>query len=270
MGDHSAIGWTEATWNPTVGCSKVSPGCDNCYAIRSSVRMVAQDIPAYRGVLTDDMRDWSGQVNEVPLRLDQPLSWRKPRLIFVNSMSDLFHPQVSSDFIAEVFAVMVLADQHQFQVLTKRPKRMAKLLANDAFQDDIDSARMNRNSFRFMPDWPRPNIWMGVSIESDDQLWRADHLRATPAAVRWLSLEPLLGPLPSLSLEGIDWVVVGGESGPGSRSMNLEWLYAIARRCDAAGVPLFVKQDSHARSGQQGRIPDELWARKDYPQAVSP
>lgn len=271
MGDHSAIGWTEATWNPTVGCSKVSPGCDNCYAIRSSVRLVASGNVAYRGVLTPDMRDWSGRVNSIPDRLDQPLHWKKPRLIFVDSMSDLFHPGVSDSFIVKVFAVMSLARQHTFQVLTKRPQRMAELVDRPTFQRSVENARYGFHRYARTLDadaWPLPNVWLGTSIENDTYTWRTGYLHRTPAVVRWLSLEPLLSDLPSLDVDGLDWVVAGGESGPGHRDMHPDWLANIAVVCHLAGVPLFVKQDSHARSGMQGRIPDVLWARKDYPEAV--
>jgi protein gp37 len=178
-----------------------------------------------------------------PERLDQPLRWRRPRRVFVNSMSDLFHKDVPGDYLAEIFAVMALAERHQFQVLTKRPQLMAHRLNNDAWLDDVDTARLRRQPLSLMPDWPRPNIWLGTSIESDSYTFRADHLRDTPAAVRWLSLEPLLGPLPSLDLTDIDWVVVGGESGPRARPMHPDWARDIRDRCVDAGVPYFHKQN---------------------------
>jgi len=216
MSDTSAIEWTDATWNPITGCTKVSPGCDNCYAIRFGARL--QHLPAYAGTIAD--RDWTGKINLVHDRLDQPLRWAKPRRIFVNSMSDLFHPDVPVEFIDRVVAVMIQAPQHQFQVLTKRPKRMRRVLGSLEL----------------------PNVWLGTSIEADRYTFRADHLRATPAAVRFLSLEPLLGPLPSLDLTGIDWVIVGGESGPKARPMHPDWVRDIRDRCVAAGVPFFFKQ----------------------------
>ena len=239
----SSIEWTDETWNPTVGCSKVSPGCDGCYAIGVAHRAMQ---PAHQGLTIrrpGERPDWTGEVRCLPDRLDTPLRWRKPRRVFVDSMSDLFHAKVPTDFTAEVFATMALAEQHTFQVLTKRPQRMAQLLATDSFVDEVDSARLRRDPLSFrLADWPRPNIWLGTSIESDRYTWRADHLRATPAAVRFLSLEPLLGPLPSLNLDGIDWVIVGGESGPGARPMHPDWVREIRDRCVDAGVAFFFKQ----------------------------
>lgn len=245
MADHSTIEWTDASWNIVTGCDRVSPGCDHCYIERT---------PPFR--IERRRFDDQGRmgIRLHPDRLDWPLRWRKPRRIFTPSLGDLFHKDVPDEFIGRVFDVMMQAEQHTFQVLTKRPQRMK------AFVD-----------MWLGESWAQwiENLWLGTSIESDRYAWRADHLRGTPAAVRWLSLEPLLGPLPSLDLTGIDWVVVGGESGPGHRDMHPDWLNEIAVRCHLAGVPLFVKQDSHARSGQQGRIPDVLWARKDMPEAVT-
>lgn len=224
MGDRSKIEWTDATWNPVVGCSMVSPGCDNCYAISMSRRIEATGNEAYRGITTGD--DWTGLVRLVPERLDQPLRWKRPRRVFVNSMSDLFHPDLRSAAIGAVFDTMRQAPQHQFQILTKRPRRMAALAKTAVFGEG----------------WPLPNVWLGTSIESDRYVFRADHLRNTPAAVRFLSLEPLLGPLPSLDLTDIDWVIVGGESGPGARPMHPDWVRDIRDRCLSAGVPFFFKQ----------------------------
>ncbi len=229
MGDHSAIEWTQATWNPTTGCTKVSPGCDNCYAIRTGARL--QHLPAYEGTVADG--DWTGRVNCVPERLDQPLRWKRPRRIFVDSMSDLFHPDVPIDFLAQVWDVMIRTPRHQYQILTKRPQRVASALGPRG----IDFYAVERP----VP-CPQPNIWLGSSIESDRYTWRADHLRETSAAVRFLSLEPLLGPLPSLDLTDIDWVIVGGESGPGARPMHPEWVRDIRDRCVDAKVPFFFKQ----------------------------
>lgn len=257
MGDGSTIEWTDATWNPLVGCSRVSPGCDHCYAVGVVHRGMS---PQHRGLTIrrpGEPTDWTGEVRLVPHLLDQPRRWTKPRRIFVNSLSDLFHPQVlrlpmrpGATFppLAEIFAAMVAAPQHTFQVLTKRPQLMAAVMAEPRFRLDVNAALLNLahpvmpggmtdSSFR----WPG-NLWMGTSVESDRYAFRADHLRATPAAVRWLSLEPLLGPLPSLDLAGIDWVVVGGESGPGARAMHPDWVRDIRDRCVAAGVPFFFKQ----------------------------
>lgn len=243
------IEWTEKTWNPVTGCDRITEGCDNCYALDLAARLKLMGQAKYQN---DGDPRTSGPgfgLTLHPDALDIPLRWRKPRMVFVNSMSDLFHKDVSSAFTAAVFDVMQACPQHIFQVLTKRPQRMADLM-----QTAVPG-----------PAWPLPNVWLGTSIESDRYTFRADHLRATPASVRWLSLEPLLSDLPSLDLDGIDWVVVGGESGPGYRNMHPDWLANVAVACHQAGVPLFVKQDSHRLSEQQGRIPDALWARKEFP-----
>lgn len=235
------IEWTDETWNPIAGCSKVSPGCDNCYAIRDATRLAANPnrkiSSVYEGTTADG--DWTGQINFVDFRLDQPLRWTRPRRIFVNSMSDLFHPELDYRRIREVFNVMrtcngmVTANgrqmpSHTFQVLTKRPQRMADLATN--------------GSLGYDPGDPPGNVWLGTSIESNRYAYRAEHLRRTPAAVRFLSLEPLLGPLPDLDLTGIDWVIVGGESGPGARPMHPDWVRSIRNRCQNYGVPFHFKQ----------------------------
>ena len=212
MSDGSAIEWTEATWNPVTGCDKVSPGCAHCYAETFAER--------WRGVAGHpyeqgfDLRFW-------PERLDQPLKWRRPRMIFVNSMSDLFHERIPASFIAQVFATMTEASQHTFQILTKRHERLAEL-----------ASRL---------DWPE-NVWMGVSIENRRFVHRADYLREVPAAVRFISAEPLLGPLEGLRLDQIDWLIAGGESGPGHRRVKEEWLMDLRDRCQAEGVAFFFKQ----------------------------
>jgi protein gp37 len=209
MGDKSTIEWTDATWNPVTGCSKVSPGCKNCYAERLAGRLQAMGNPRYTNGF------------EVTLHTDQltlPLRWRQPRKIFVNSMSDLFHEEVPDRFIFKAFEVMEKARWHFFQVLTKRAERLAKLAPQ-------------------LP-WPE-NIWQGVSVENRDYLWRVDCLRKVPAAVRFLSVEPLLGPIPRLQLRGISWVIVGGESGPGYRPVNASWVRQIRDQCVAKNVPFF-------------------------------
>ncbi len=212
--DRSAIEWTEATWNPVTGCSKVSPGCAHCYAETLSHRFRWSEKP------------WLPQhaaENVVlhPERLDQPLRWRRPRTVFVNSMSDLFHELVPLEFIERVFAVMVEAERHVFQVLTKRHERLAELA------DELP--------------WPE-NVWMGVSIENRRWAERADYLRQVPAAVRFISAEPLLGPLDSLDLDGIQWLIAGGESGPRHRRMDVEWVRDLHQSCDEAEVAFFFKQ----------------------------
>ncbi|MEZ5137353.1 MAG: phage Gp37/Gp68 family protein [Acidimicrobiales bacterium] len=217
----SSIEWTEATWNPTTGCDRTSPGCDNCYALTLAKRLKAMGQPKYQ---LDGDPETSGpgfRLTMHPEALDIPRAWRSPRTIFVNSMSDLFHPDVSDEFIRSVFEVMVDTPQHQYQVLTKRSKRLAELGPS-------------------LP-WPT-NVWMGVSIESDRYTFRTRHLASTPAKVKFLSLEPLLGPLPSLDLAGIDWVIVGGESGPGHRPIRKTWVRSIRRACRSAGVAFFFKQ----------------------------
>ena len=221
MGDRSAIEWTGATWNPVTGCDRVSAGCDHCYALTLAARLKAMGQAKYQ---QDGDPRTSGPgfgVTMHPAELELPRRWRRPRVIFVNSMSDLFHPKVTAPFVAEVFAVMAATPQHTYQVLTKRPKRARQLLRGSA---------------------PLPNVWLGVSVESDAQVERAAVLREVPAAVRFLSCEPLLGPLPSLDLAGIDWVIVGGESGPAPRPIRQEWVTAIRDRCQDAGVPFFFKQ----------------------------
>lgn len=227
------IEWTDETWNPTVGCSRVSPGCDNCYAIGVAHRGLQ---PAHQGLTIrrpgDDRTDWTGEVRCLPDRLETPLRWRRPRRVFVDSMSDLFHPDVPDEYIHDVVGVMLRARRHTFQVLTKRPQRMVRWF--DEWGPFSEGG----------PDGPDlRNIWLGVSIESDRYTWRADHLRSVPGAVvRFLSLEPLLGPVPSLDLEGIDWVIAGGESGPGARPMHPSWVREVRDRCVEAGVPFLFKQ----------------------------
>lgn len=246
MGDGTKIEWTDATWNPLVGCSKASAGCDNCYAIRVAHRGMS---PQHRGLTVvpegTTTPEWNGRVNLVPGLLDQPIRWKRPRLIFVNSLSDLWHPEVALDYIEDVFAAMALAPQHVFQLLTKRPKRQAQVLSSDAFPELVEAAiarlegpaaERARASFRGL-EWPLPNLWVGTSVEDNRVAWRADALRETPAAVRWISAEPMIGPLDQLDLAGIDWMVAGGESGPGSRPLDPAWLRELRDRCASYGCP---------------------------------
>ncbi len=234
-GDDGSAG---ATWNPVTGCTKVSPGCEHCYAETFAERW--RGVPGHPYEQGFDVRLW-------PARLELPLRWRKPRRVFVNSMSDLFigRDQVPDAFVAEVFAVMALAARHTFQVLTKRPGRMASLLAQAEFVRKVGAAITRRTDQTppragwLLDFWPLPNVWLGTSIELDTFAWRADRLRATPAATRFLSLEPLLGALPSLDLSGIDWVIVGGESGTGARPMHPQWARDLRDRCQGAGLPRF-------------------------------
>lgn len=221
MADGSAIEWTEATWNPTTGCDRLSAGCDHCYALTLAKRLKAMGAPKYQN---DGDPRTSGPgfgVTIHPGALRIPYGWREPRVVFVNSMSDLFHACVPVSFVRDVFSVMADTPRHTYQVLTKRSHRLARLA------DRID--------------WP-PNVWIGVSIEDAAQLQRIDHLRDVPAAVRFLSCEPLLGPLHGLDLTGIGWVIAGGESGPGCRPLDRTWVTDIRDACIAAGVPFFFKQ----------------------------
>ncbi len=220
MSDKSAIEWTDATWNPVTGCSKVSPGCAHCYAERLTARFSRTALP------------WTpsnapANVALHPERLRIPLSWRQPRMVFVNSMSDLFHELVPDEFIDRVFQTMREAERHTFQILTKRPELMRQWF-------DGPGSYWGRE--------PLPNVWLGTSIENDRWVSRADALRRTPAAIRFISAEPLLGPLPSLSLDNIDWLIVGGESGPVHRTMEPDWVRELRRRSAEAHVAFFFKQ----------------------------
>ena len=246
MGDRTAISWTEATWNPVTGCTEVSEGCDHCYARSVAHRFAGT--PAYpRGF----------EVTLRPERLDQPLRWRRPRMIFVNSMSDLFHAEIPDEMIARVFAVMALAATHTFQVLTKRPGRMRALLTSPDFKWQVWHQMLTLTHARSMTmpaehaaalTWPLPNVWLGVSVET--QKWadvRIPTLVATPARVRFLSMEPLLAPvtLSSWTLlppPQLHWVIVGGESGPCARRMDHQWAADLAAECRCAGIAFFMKQ----------------------------
>jgi len=220
----STIEWTECTWNPVTGCTKISPGCEHCYAERMSIRLKAMGQPNY-------VNGFHLTVHEHVLEM--PLRWKRRQTIFVNSMSDLFHKGVSLEFISKVFDVMVQASHHRFQVLTKRSRRLLELSPK-------------------LP-WPR-NVWMGVSVENSDYLFRIDHLRQTDAHIKFVSFEPLIGPIHDLDLEGIDWVIVGGESGPGARPMRVEWVESILRQCRKQGVAFFFKQWGGTRKKRAGRL----------------
>ncbi len=212
MANNSPIEWTDATWNPVTGCNKISPGCKHCYAERLSHRLQAMGNKNYRNGF---------EVTLQPHMLDLPLKWKSPKRIFVNSMSDLFHDDVPLEYIKRVFDVMNRANWHQYQVLTKRAERL----------EQLSSALM----------WA-PQIWMGVSVESEQYLFRVDHLRKTGAWVKFLSIEPLLGPLSRINLRGINWAIVGGESGPGARPINPLWVTDIRDQCLEANVAFFFKQ----------------------------
>lgn len=238
MADASQIEWTDATWNPVTGCTKISPGCDNCYAARFSERFRGTPGHPFEAGFDLTLR---------PERLKQPLLWTRPRKIFVNSMSDLFHKDVPRSFVEQVFDTMEQAHWHQFQMLTKRSSLMRDFL-----------------KVRYARRTPPSHIWLGVSVEDCARLSRIGHLQQTPAGVRFLSVEPLVGPIGNLDLTGIDWVIVGGESGPRARPMQIEWVREVRDQCVAAGVSFFFKQWGGLRPKQGGR---ELDGREwnEYP-----
>ena len=223
MAVNSSIEWTEATWNPLTGCTKTSPGCKHCYAERMAIRLKAMGQPNYVNGFKLTLHDKA---------LEIPLQWKKPQMIFVNSMSDLFHEDVPEDFIFRVFEAMGKAHWHRFQILTKRAERLAKLASRLPWQQ---------------------NMWQGVSVENKDYAYRIDCLLGTSAHVKFLSLEPLLGPLPNLNLAGIDWVIVGGESGPRARPMEEAWVLEIRDQCQNANVPFFFKQWGGFNKKKAGR-----------------
>jgi protein gp37 len=226
----SSIEWTEATWNPVRGCTKVSAGCKHCYAETFAERF--RGVPGHPFEQGFDLR-------LVPAALDLPRRWRRGRLIFVNSMSDLFHDGVPDEYIVRVFDVMRECPQHQFQVLTKRAERM-----------DALASRL----------LPSQNVWLGVSVENAAQIWRVEHLLRIPSQVRFLSVEPLLGPIPRLPLNGIAWVIVGGESGHGARPMEAKWVRNIRDQCRREGVPFFFKQWGGVQKSKHGRtLDDRTW-----------
>ncbi len=237
MSDRSRIEWTDASWNPVTGCSKVSPGCAHCYAETFAERF--RGVPDHPYEQGFDLRLW-------PTRLELPLRWKESRRIFVNSMSDLFHEDIPDAYIRRVFDVMVAAHWHQFQVLTKRHERLAELAPS-------------------LP-WPQ-NVWAGVSIENGRHVHRADYLRRVPAAVRFISAEPLLGELTGLNLAGIDWLIAGGESGHGHRPMKREWVEALRDQCQRDAVAFFFKQWGGRTSKIGGRLLEEReWNEMPRPQ----
>jgi protein gp37 len=365
LSDNTGIGWTAATWNPVVGCTRKSAGCDNCYAVTMTKRLAAMGQAKYQGLVNEGKGHFNGTVRFVPEALSIPLRWRTPRRIFVNSMSDLFHDRVSDEHIAAIFGVMAAAPRHVFQILTKRPERMLRwfewmdtfsdglgqrfvagaMVANHLASATVSDRRLLAPAARgeaTAETWPPPNVWLGVSCEDQaaaDE--RIPLLLQCPAAVRWVSAEPLLGPIElkpwlrrssrhhlkadvegmlrnrafdalcddagkpltareaenellSLRARGVkyipaggcdafdpqkgcpghpnpalSWVVVGGESGRGWRGCWVAWIENIVEQCRAADVPCFVKQDSGARAGMQGRLSDELWAVKQWPGVAS-
>lgn len=313
MSDNSKIEWTDASWQVTRGCARVSPGCERCYAERFAHRFSGKG-RVFEGltVLGSHGPRWTGEVRFAPENLDQPLRWKRPRKIFVNSMSDLFHEDVTNEQIAAVFGVMAACRQHTFQVLTKRAERMARWFrwvdrqAGERHPLSVpihwaqraleDVGKLRDTGRAFEARWPLPNVWLGVSVEDEKRAEdRIPELLDTPAAVRWISAEPILGEVslwaylkgetrdrclgtlgaPS-KLPGLDWVVVGGESGPGARPMDLEWARSIISDCREAGVPVFVKQhgSTHAcehstKGGCLPCMPEDLRVR-EWPLALGP
>jgi len=311
----SNIGWTDRVWNPVVGCSRVSPGCERCYAETFSHRLEGMGQERYRGltVIGKQGARWTGEVRAVPDVLGAPLGWRKGKRIFVNSMSDLFHEKVPNEYIAAVFGVMAACPQHTFQVLTKRADRMLEWFgwigapgyhygemrytpAEGCRLEAMERIPHRREDGSALPGptqalfgydarWPLPNVHLGVSVEDAPRAERIGSLLRCPAAVHWLSLEPLLerveidseyltGEYWPADLGGVaaeqlgarvGWVVVGGESGADRRECDPAWIDSIVDDCTAAGVPVFVKQDSGLRPGGQGRLSAETWARKEFP-----
>jgi len=223
MGQKSTIEWTDCTWNPVTGCQKISPGCTNCYAETFAERW--RGIPGHPYEQGFDLKIW-------PERLLQPLSWKQPRIIFVNSMSDLFHHDIPQSYIERVFQVMQQASWHTFQILTKRAERLLEISK--------------------ILEWPE-NVWMGVSVENEDYKWRIEYLRETPAKTKFLSVEPLLGPIKRLPLSKMDWVIVGGESGPFARPVEIEWVRDIRDQCLKKNVPFFFKQWGGVQKKKNGR-----------------
>lgn len=290
MSARSSIEWTETTWNPVTGCDRISPGCNSCYALTLAARLKAMGSTKYQ---TDGDPRTSGPGFGLAVHdsvITQPLWWRIPRLVFVNSMSDLGHARIPRAALARIFAVMALTRRHRFQVLTKRPGRLARIMSGETFlrsvadqatdlissrgwmrwQIDLGGQRLAGDSglgdgwtvvdtprrHTWVPPWPLPNLWLGTSIESDRYTWRADQLRQAPAAVRFLSAEPLLGGLPSLDLTGIDWVIAGGESGPRFRPVDLDWVRDLRDRCAEQQVPFFFKQVGGRTPKAGGRLLD--------------
>lgn len=242
MAKTTEIEWTDATWNPVTGCTKISPGCDHCYAERFSERFRRTPGHPFENGFDLTLR---------PERLSQPLSWSKPRMIFVNSMSDLFHKEISTEYIGRVFDTMERANWHTFQILTKRSSLLRNFLVN-----------------RYGSVRGPLHMWFGVSVEDGARKSRIKHLRDAPAGVRFLSIEPLIGPIGKLDLAGIDWVIVGGESGPGARPMKVDWAREVRDQCTAAGVAFFFKQWGGLRAKSGGRRLDgKVWGQ--FPRRLS-
>lgn len=251
----TAIEWATKTWNPTLGCTRISDECDNCYAIPQAWMRMHNPNPKIRAAFagtaekTDGRTDWTGRINLLDDRLDQPKHWRKPERVFVNSMSDVFAARVPTGFVAKIWRTMQDTPRHTYQVLTKRPERVARVLGKVHAELGLTE--------------PLSNVWLGTSIGRDRFAQRADALRQAPAAVRFISAEPLLGPLPSLDVTGVDWVILGGESGPGARPLELDWIRDVIGQCRTTGAAPFVKQlgtvwaKANGASDKKGGKPDD-------------
>jgi protein gp37 len=252
LATNTSIEWTEATWNPIAGCKIVSPGCTHCYAMRMAARLQAMGIAKYSGTTrkSGNRHVWTGKLNIDRAALLAPLAWKKPQRIFVNSMSDLFQDKASKKFILQVWRVMARAQWHTFQILTKRPERMLKIISD--------------------PEFPvLPNVWLGTSVESEDYVHRIDVLRQVPACVRFISFEPLLAPIRDPNLAGIHWVIVGGESGPHARPMQAKWVEDLCVSCERQCVAFFFKQWGGSRKKTAGRLlQGKTW--DEYPVSVTP
>lgn len=233
----TSIEWTDVTWNPVAGCSIATAGCTNCYAMRMAARLEAMGMAKYQGLTrkSGGRYIWTGKLVQDEKALAAPFAWKRPRTVFVNSMSDLFHPDIEREFIARVWGVMGATPQHTYQVLTKRPERMREMLSG--------------SDFRVLP-----NVWLGTSVEDSAVLWRIDELRATPAAVRFISFEPLIGRVAGADLNDIHWAIVGGESGPRSRPMPQQWVDEIERLCRKTGTAFFFKQWGGRNKKAAGRL----------------
>jgi protein gp37 len=250
MAGASHIEWTEATWNPIAGCTVLSPGCTNCYAQRLAARLQAMGSPKYQGTTRKSGRRhvWTGRVNIDQTALDAPLRWRRPMRIFVNSMSDLFQDPVPTQVIASIWSIMKEAHWHTYQILTKRPERMRDLVLEFGC--------------------PLPNVWLGTSVENASYLDRINLLRSVPAHIRFVSFEPLLGPVTPVNLDQIHWAIVGGESGPGARPIDQRWIEDIQAACQGQGVAFFFKQWGGTRKGKAGRLlAGRTW--DEYPETCS-
>ncbi len=275
--NRTEIAWTDRSWNPVRGCSRVSAGCVRCYAERMAARFSDPGMWGHGfAKMTKAGPRWTGRVELVPEKLDEPLRLREPQRIFVNSTSDLFHEALPDEAIDRVFAVMALAQEQTFQILTKRPARMLDYARRLADRDVEVGLAIERVPGDYGPcavgtiedligSGPLPNVWLGSSVENRATLHRIADLRETPGAVRWVSFEPLLEDLGEVDLRGIDWAVIGGESGPGARYCDVGWIAHLTAQCRAAGTKVWIKQAGGPRPGQQGAIPDDLWHRKELP-----